>query len=318
MENRTKKIIIPVIVLSGILFINVTVLLWIYPNFYKGNINTTPFTPPIVTLTLTPHSEPTQTNSPTASPVPLRDLVSECVHSAVYWSNHTENWPAQLMIGNITFSKEEGITVFKAPIKDVYGYLFIQMTAAYLNNINASPSNNVKKTITDAATWLRIHPAVSELIESDRQTGISLGMTLADFNNGKLDPGLCAEDPTDVPFTAFLIMTSTRTPARIPSNTQKPQQTQTKNQPASTATKTNGPIQPTTTSSLKPTDTLAPPPTQTLPPESSPTPIPLPTAALTLTQTVAPVASSTPAPPPAPALSSTLFFPTTLAPSPTP
>jgi hypothetical protein len=288
-ENHKKKLLISSILISSILIANVACLMLIYPNLYQGKLNTDSLIPPKITSSLTTHSKSTQTISPILGPTPQRDLTAKCVHSVIYWSDHSEAWPINVIIGNITYTKEEEIAFYKTPIKDLNDYLFIQMTTAFLNFNNGSLSNGVEKTITDAAFWLENHPSGSKINESTRQTGNFLGVTLADYNNGKLGPALCANEPTSVPFkeipsptpTNTSTATITRLPTRTASDTPKPEPSRPQGPPASTATSTNIPPQPTKTLSLKPTDTPLPPPTETLPPESSPTPIPLPTPAPT-------------------------------------
>jgi hypothetical protein len=293
-ENHTKKITISLILIFITIIANVAILILLYPNLYQGSVNAGLLKPPTITSSSnpqTPKSLPSQTISPTLSLTPLQELTKACVHSLDYWSSHTETWPDLFTIGNLTYTKEEQITANNTPIKNVIDYLFIQLNAAYLNYVNGPPSKGIDKTITDTAGWLKNHNSVSELSESDRELGISMGMTLSDYNNGKLGPGLCANDPTSEPFKEIPFATATNTNSahfklkitfayiNTPSDTPKPQPPKPRDTSASTTTNTNIPLQPTITQKLNSTNTPLPLPTLTPPPEASPTTVPLPTPA---------------------------------------
>ncbi len=174
----------------------------VYYYFYKVKVNTGPLTPtPSVTATITITITPTPTRTATlpASPTPQVDSSMNCTHSVTYWANHTETWPYQVVIDNFTYTIGEAAAIYSAQNKDVAAYLFLQLHAAFLNFLSGADTSAVNKTMSDAANWLNIHLVGSPINESDQQTGIALGMTLASYNNGRLGPGRCANDPALVP-----------------------------------------------------------------------------------------------------------------------
>lgn len=292
MEDHKKRLLSSFIVISIIIIANLGLLILIYPNLYQGKLNIDSATRPVITSSLNPNS--TLTSSPRVSPTPQKELSIKCVHSVNYWSSHTDTLPSELLIGSTTYNQKDVIAIYKKLITDLNDYLSIQMTTAYLNNINVTISSGINKTISDASYWLQNHPSGSQIIDPDRQIGYFLGVSLADFNNGKFGPPLCLNEPTFVPYnqitpptstyTSTATITMTFTPTKTPEDTNTPSNTPipplppAQPPPSSTKIPTHAPLKPTNTPGTKPTDTPISLPTAARP-LPSPTLISLPTPA---------------------------------------
>jgi len=279
-----NKILVWLLILEAALIASVVLsVVIVYHYFYKVKVNTGPLTPtPSVTATITITITPTPTRTATlpASPTPQVDSSMNCTHSVTYWANHTETWPYQIVIDNFTYTIGEAAAIYSAQNKDVAAYLFLQLHAAFLNFLSGADTSAVNKTMSDAANWLNIHLVGSPINESDQQTGIALGMTLASYNNGRLGPGRCANDPALVPADEIPL-------------------------PTATVTSTVETVTITATATRRPTRR---PPTDTQPPSQPPQPNP-PTQTPTQLPTFTPVTPPTPAPTQIPTLTPTIFTP---------
>jgi hypothetical protein len=268
LANPSNKTLVWLLLLEATLIVGVIFsVVIIYHYFYRGEVKTSTATPtPSVTATITKTITPSPTRTATfpASPTPQVNSSKNCTHSVTYWANHTETWPNQVIIDNFTYTIGEAATIYSAQNKDVAAYLFVQLHAAFLNFLSGADTSAVNKTMSDAANWLNIHPAGSPINEVDQQTGITLGMTLASYNNGRFGPGHCANDPAIVPADEIPLptetMTSTvetvtitatatrRSTRRPPTNTQPPSQPPHPNPPTQTPAQlpTNTPVTPPT------------------------------------------------------------------------
>ena len=249
----------------------------------------------------------------TAASLPKKN----CTYSAIYWVNHLENWPAQVLIFDLNYTKEDATTWIETDSVDVFTLLFTQFQVAYLNIISGADPSGVNQAMIEASRWLANHPSGSQVVEADGLYGMDLAAYLSRYNDGLLGPGRCADEPfagsygndsflapvlsitpSSIglfnPVTATLEFTltptglsqiATRTPPRISTATVRP--TQGANLTASVPSAT--PRQPTATQPPPPPPTATqaqpPPPTATQPPPPPPTatqpPPPPPTAAPT-------------------------------------
>ena len=247
----------------------------------------------------------------TASPLPERN----CTYPANYWFNHIESWPAQVIVNDLNYTKEDAVGWIETDSVDVFTLLFLHFHVAYLNILSGADSSDANLAMIEANRWLANHPAGSPLVEEDGLYGMDLAAYLSRFNDGRLGPGRCADEsssgknnqkivlplvfsttPSAIglfnPVNATLQFTltptggsqhATRTPLRfpgsaIPTSTSRPTQGSNTTASVPTATATH---QPTATQAPPPTATQPPPPTATQPPPPTatqpPPPTPVPT-----------------------------------------
>jgi hypothetical protein len=284
LANPSNKNLVWLLILEAALIVSVVLsVVIVYYYFYKVKVNTGPLTPTptaTTTITITVHSKPTRAATLPASPTPLVDTAKNCTHSVTYWANHTETWPYQVIIDNFTYTIGEAAAIYSAQHKDVAANLFVQLHAAYLNFLSGADPSAANKTISDTAIWLNTHPVGSPINDFDQQTGITLGMTLASYNNGRLGPGRCANDTALVPADEIPL-------------------------PTATVTSTVETVTITVTATRRPTRR---PPTDTQPPSQPPQPNP-PTQTPVQMPTNTPVTPPTPAPTQIPTLAPTMFTP---------
>lgn len=245
MDYFKKRLFILIIVLSAIIGTIASIIV-AYPKIFQGKNLANPWETPTATFTIASPAQPALTISPAVRSTSRQDVANKCVHSAEYWLKHPELLSEQYHVGLFRYTKQELIAAFNTSTMDAFDYLFIQLNAAYINYSNfGSLSGQVGITILHAAGWLASHSSGSELSQTDQETAISLGKTLADYNNGSLGLTLCAGEATSAPFmgaTASVVATTpsatfTRTVrwrTQIPSATPKPP-----GLPTETATRTN-------------------------------------------------------------------------------
>ncbi len=242
------------------------------------------------TFTDTPTSSPTpsetptpiETGEPTATPGP-----GQCVYTPEDWLTYPETWPAEgIPIGGLTYSAAEALAILETPpTRDATYTVTQELIAAKLNFFNGTDSEPITVTVNSADAWLVQYPLGSNPADPDRQTGLDLATTLADYNQGLLGPERCTiETPTPIP---------TDTPSPMPTDTPLP------------PTPTDAPLP------AAPTDTPSPPAPTDTPIPPSPTNTPLPPPPPTPTDTpLPPTPSNTPLPPPPPTPTDTPLPPT--------
>lgn len=108
-----------------------------------------------------------------------------------YWRNHSSAWPVDaIIIGGITYSKEEAIDLMDAPGKgDKTFNMFEQLVSAKLNVLIGNCSTCIDEIIANADAWMAEHPIKSNVKAncSAWQEGAGTWHTmLDDYNNGKL------------------------------------------------------------------------------------------------------------------------------------
>jgi hypothetical protein len=246
-----------------------------------------------------------------AAPLPERN----CTYPASYWFHHIESWPAQVIVNDLNYTKEDAVGWIESDSVDVFTLLFLHFHVAYLNILSGADSSDANQAMIEANRWLASHPPGSQLVEEDGLYGMDLAAYLSRFNDGRLGPGRCADEsssgnngredalppvfsttPSAIglfnPVIATLQITltptggsqnATRTPPRFPGSaipTSTSRATQGANATATAQPPTaTQPPPPTATQPPPPTATQPPPPTATQPPPPTPAPTqePLPT-----------------------------------------
>jgi hypothetical protein len=205
-----------------------------------------------------------------------------CIHTVIYWNDHTELWPARVRIGSLTYTKNDGVSYFNSQSDDLNTDLFIQIHTAFLNLSNGAENSAIENTIALAANWLYNYPVGKPIDDSTQKTGLTYETELSDYNNGKLGPALCTNE------TIFV-------PARpVPSDTLTPTITAVSATPTSSLTLTRtGTFVPNWTSLPSPSRTSTPVPIR---PPSTPIPIPSQTNQPTIQPTQVSTNTSTPVP----------------------
>jgi hypothetical protein len=286
-----KNIVVGSLTLA--IFIIVSVLFWLVFTAieYRGIPNTDPWTPfptqgTTSTIVAALAQGPTLTATPVAkrtnTVVPTLDPLYDCTYSVAYWGSFPDQWPVSVHIANFTYTSDMIFTVYQSQSDELSDVLLIQLNSAYLNGKNGADDSTVSQTMINAANWLELHPAGNQLTQTDQQTGNALVTILADYNDGRLGPGSCADDVTPMPATETMTITPTSAPTKLIRATRTPIITKTPipTRPRPTARKTNTPRP--TTPPTEPPPTSAPLPTTapTIPPPTpAPTSAPLPTPA---------------------------------------
>lgn len=108
-----------------------------------------------------------------------------------YWKNHPRAWPVDsIMIGGVTYSMEEAITVMWTAGKgDKTFTMFRALAAAKLNVLIGNDSSCISTTIASADSWMALYgPAGSGVGGSSHAWSIGepLKHLLDAYNNGQL------------------------------------------------------------------------------------------------------------------------------------
>ncbi len=277
MEETRQKLFLQLFVMATVISLSLILTVYIASTYYKDVANLSFWTPvPSDTLTDTPVTpiQPTPTHTPTRTATPTPTMVKDCTHSALYWLYHPEAWPPQIVVGSLTYTKEEAIVTIRSPNPDSAAKLFAQLHAAILNNLTGADFEIVRQTTIDAGKWLTDHPAGAQISAASQQTGLSLMRTLEDYNNGLTGPGRCADEPappapTDTP-TPQISPTPTVTVSETPASPRYPLPTKTTHKTRPPATR------PPAINTPKPPTNTPRPPTNTPKPPTKPPPTPVP------------------------------------------
>jgi hypothetical protein len=205
-------------------------------------------------------------------------IAKNCTYSVLYWFYHLENWPPQIVVGSLTYSKEEALAILQASNPGSAGSLFSQLHGAILNYLAGADFEAVKQTAIDASSWLNNHPEGVEISEEDRQTALALERALEDYNKGVTGPGRCPDEPVVPALAPTSAPTLTDTPNPTITGTNTPVSTRPK--PTPTDTRRPRPAKPTSEPPPQPTETPPPPPPTDppQPPTKEPPPTPVPTS----------------------------------------
>ena len=114
-----------------------------------------------------------------------------------YWKNHPEAWPvATITIGGVKYTKDQAIAILKTPPDGDATYILAhQLIAAKLNILQGADGSVLGTTIANADQWLFDHKLGSDPQGPDRKQGIAFASTLDKYNEGKIGPGHCEEEP---------------------------------------------------------------------------------------------------------------------------
>ena len=207
--------------------------------------------------------EPTFTSSPIIETPTSTPKKFTCVYPDVYWIGTSDKLPAQIAFKGFRLTKETVISILYSQVQQETTTLLQQFIVANLNIAAGADPSSLGLTLEYAEEWLNLHPVGSQVSDDDRQVGASLVVTLREFNNGQLGPGLCN-----------FILPATRTPT----NTLTPTPTRTIIYIPPTKTKESSssnppPVQPTAKppTAKPPPDTPVPPPPTDVPPTNAPT-----------------------------------------------
>src|SRR3989337_2481213 len=70
---------------------------------------------------------------------------TNCTYSVLYWVNHVERWPAQIIVNNLNYTKDYAITWVAADPVGVFTLLFTQFHVAYLNILSGADASSVNQ-----------------------------------------------------------------------------------------------------------------------------------------------------------------------------
>jgi hypothetical protein len=119
-----------------------------------------------------------------------------CTLGQGYWKNNPQAWPvAQVMLGTVTYSATELLTIFVTPVAgNGLIQLAHQLIAAKLNIANGASGAAVAATVAaaDALIGALVVPPVGAGSLQTSQTS-ALNDTLDAFNKGLIGPGACPQ-----------------------------------------------------------------------------------------------------------------------------
>ncbi len=233
-NNKIKRFWLP----SLILLVAVLVIGWLLSSLISAN-NARGNTPPstdtinptmtatltVVSIGITPSSSPSPSASPSPSPttsvtttVQASISPDNCTYTMYYWTYYWRSHPKALAIENITigektYTKPEAIAILKMKAQDEATVLLQQFFTALFNTLNGADSSAIAETMVATKEWLSLHSSGDELTDLERQQSLMLIQTLADYNNGVIGPGHCADEP----ITPTPIPSTTPTPTQTPS-----------------------------------------------------------------------------------------------------
>lgn len=126
---------------------------------------------------------------------------SNCTLTIGFWKTHPNAWMTDtLTLGGQTYTKTQVLNILETePLGDATFILGHQLIAAELNIANGANNTAISDTLTAANAWLDANPLGSKPGEPSRTVGISLSLTLTNYNEGNIGPGHCP--PTSVTLT---------------------------------------------------------------------------------------------------------------------
>jgi hypothetical protein len=283
------------------------ILVRLYYNYFFEEANTQVYSP---TATITLTFSPSQTSDTTIEITQNPAENSNCTFPLIYWVEHPERFPAQIVIGDQIYTRGDIAEILTTKSDDCRTNLLKELIVAFLNILEGSDPGAIDTTINSTITWLIENSVGSDPSQFSLQTCRELTSVLQNYNNGLISPGLCPGAPssptptlTMVPPTATDTLTPSPSPTRfIPTatNTQLP-----------TLIPTETPTNTPTIFIIYPSRT----PTRTERPEESPTDTLTPPL---ITWTLTPVPSFTPTISPVPTIEPTPTEVPTIIPTPTP
>jgi hypothetical protein len=107
-----------------------------------------------------------------------------------YWMNHPEAWPATIVVGGISYSRDQAIALLKLPgNKDKTLTMFASLVSAKLNTEwNGTNAVCIADTIVAADAWLTTYPVGIKVAASSFawKVGEPLHREMDNYNNGML------------------------------------------------------------------------------------------------------------------------------------
>jgi len=76
-----------------------------------------------------------------------------------YWKNHPEEWPATIVVGGVTYTRDEALAFFGNVSKDKRVTMFASLVSAKLNVGIGNDSSCVSSTIAKADDWMATYGA---------------------------------------------------------------------------------------------------------------------------------------------------------------
>jgi len=106
-------------------------------------------------------------------------------------------WPlTSVTIGGVTYSKTQALFILAVwPWSDATYYVADELIAAKLNLAYGANSSTVAATVAAADSWLQSNPLGSNPSNPTRAQGVQLADVLDSFNEGRLGPPRCDDDP---------------------------------------------------------------------------------------------------------------------------
>lgn len=229
--------------------------------------------------------------------LPITDSSQNCTYSAYYWQNNPNQWLTEnIIIRRLTYTKSDALDILTRQTPDEVTGMLKEFFATALNILKGADPSAIEGWIGEISEWLDQHPLNSELSEEERNNAARLTNLLANFNNGQVGPGACADEPSTpipLPTTASIVPTTTvtstptGTPVRRVTTVSKTRTAV----PASATSKPDKATQPSRpTSTPEPTSTalIRPSPTHTTKPEATPNSTVQPTDSSEMTPTSPP------------------------------
>jgi hypothetical protein len=117
---------------------------------------------------------------------------NNCTYPADHWLASTQNWPAEITIGNLYYTQEQAIEFITAQPSDVFNVLFIQLHAAYLNILSGASQSQIVEPILQASEWLHQMLSGSDTAKHEQEWALELARHIQAYNSGETGPGRCA------------------------------------------------------------------------------------------------------------------------------
>jgi len=117
---------------------------------------------------------------------------NNCTYPANHWLVSTENWPAEITIGNLYYTQEQAIEFVTAQPSGAFNVLFIQLHAAYLNVLSGASQSQIVEPMIEASDWLNKVLYGSDIAVHGHERGLELAKVIQAYNDGEIGPGRCA------------------------------------------------------------------------------------------------------------------------------
>jgi hypothetical protein len=146
---------------------------------------------------------------------------SNCTYPVIYWKDHPDSWPAEIIIAGKAYTKNDVRLLFTTQEPDIQTLLTRHLYTSFLNILHGADMGVIESTILEASGWITTHPSGNELSEFNRQRGLYLIQILENYNDGQIGPGPCKDSPGTATQTPTSTLTFTPAP---PTDTPTPTQ----------------------------------------------------------------------------------------------